>query len=204
MLVLKLCQQFCPDKIPVTVASKIGDGADGEVFDIEGQPDKVIKFSILLEGEVEPSSLQEEYQNTSDVLHFLVHNKIDYFAKVYSYQWMGEYTRIIWGNQEEKYVLYYYIMEKLKKISEDERKVFHTILSNEDREIVKNYTPAQVKKILGGLSTALDFDAERVTFFCDSLRGAPVIHLDLNVRNIMKDGAGNFKLVDFDRAEIRR
>jgi serine/threonine protein kinase len=203
MLVLKLCQQFCPDKIPVVPTTKLGDGADGEVFDIEGQPDRVIKFCIVYEEQVAPESITDEYKRTQSVIDWLQGHPVDICATIYSSGYMGEFSRKVWGNKEEKYILYYYIMEKMQKISEDERRVFHSILSNEDRRIVKNFTTEQVKKMVAGLSRGLDFDVEKVIFFCDNLKRAPIIHLDMNPRNIMKDPAGNFRLIDFDRAEIR-
>lgn len=205
MLVLKLCQQFCPHLIPVTpILPSLGDGADGEVFDIADQSDKVIKFCLILGDQVDPATTIETYLDTKKVLEYLQIHPSNIFAQVYDHQFMGEYTRTVWGNLQEKLLLHYYIVEKLNKISEDERKVFHTILSHEDREIVKNYTRPQVKKMLDGLSRGLDFDAEKVMFFCDRLRVSPVIHLDVEVRNIMKDSVGNFKLIDFDRAILRR
>lgn len=206
MLVLKLCQEKCPQLIPVVIGDKLGtDGADGEVFDIIGQPDKVIKFCLLLENQVEsPKTLEDSYFNIKEVLEYLITNSVDGFAKVYSYDWLGEYSRTVWGNTQEKYFLYYYIMEKLYRTTGDERKVFHSILSHEDRGIIKNYGPEQIKKMLAGLSRGLDFDAEKVMLFCDKVRQSPVIHLDVEVRNIMKDISGQFKLIDFDRAMLRR
>jgi thiamine kinase-like enzyme len=93
-------------------------------------------------------------------------------------------------------------MEKLFKISEDERKIFHTILSHEDRNIVKNYPLDKVKKMLTGMSYSLDFDYNKVIFFYQNLRDCPLQHLDLHVRNIMKDIDGNFKMIDFDRMKL--
>jgi thiamine kinase-like enzyme len=115
---------------------------------------------------------------------------------------MGSYSRDAWKNTKQRYVLYYYIMEKLQKITEDEHKVFDSLVSHEDRGKKKNFTPAKVKEMLQGLRKGLDFDAQRVTFFYDNFNKSPVAHLDIHPRNIMKDAAGNFKLIDFDRAEI--
>lgn len=204
MLVLKLCQQYCPELIPVKVGSKLGDGSDGEVFNVEGQPDKVIKFSIMLESQIEPFSLENKFNNIREVLEFLQNNPQENFARVYNHQWMGQFSRTVYGNTQENYFLYYYIMEKLQKISDDERKLFHSILSHEDRKINKNYSTLQIKKMLTGLARGLDFDAEKVTLFCDKLRQSPVLHLDIDARNIMKNISGQFRLVDFDRTLLRR
>lgn len=201
MLVLSLCRQLCPDKIPVPTSNKLGDGADGEVFEVDGQPDKVIKFCVLYErGSVVPV---KAYAKIAKSLDYLVHNPLHTYARVYEHAYMGEYSRITWGNIPQKYVLYYYTMEKLNKISEDEKKVFHSILSHEDRGKKKNFSTEKVREMLRGMKTALDFDEERVTFFCDNLRDSPLSHLDIHVRNIMKDSAGYFKLIDFDRLEFK-
>jgi len=203
MLVLKLCHKNCPDKVPVIPTTKLGDGSDGEVFDIEGQPDRVIKLCVLYEAQVSPASVVDEYHRTKSVIDFLQAHPTEICATVYDSGYLGEFSRMVWGNKEEKYILYYYIMEKMQKISDDEARVFHSILSNEDRGMCKNYTSDQVKKMVEGMALGLDFDTEKVIFFCDSLRLAPIIHLDMNPRNIMKDSAGNFRFIDFDRAEIR-
>lgn len=203
MLVLKLCEQYCPEKIPVTPTIRLGDGADGEVFEIAGDPDKVIKFCILYDtGSV---GLKNTYKYISNVIDHLIVQPSPTYAQVYVHSYMGEFSReVAWGKKIQKYILYYYTMEKLFKTTEDERKVFHTILSHEDRNIVKNYTTDEIRKMLEGLSRGLDFDAERVTFFCDNFRKTPVSHYDIHVRNIMKDAQGNFKLIDFDRAQLQR
>jgi len=203
MLVLKLCQQLCPEKIPVTASTRLGDGADGEVFDISDDPDKVVKFCVLYDtGSI---GYKNTYKYITKVLDYLVSNPCSTYAEVYSHWYLGEYSRpIAWAKKEQKYILYCYTMEKLYKISEDEKKVFHTIVSHEDRGIKKNFSSNKIKEILNGLSKGLDFDAERVIFFYDNFKNSPVTHLDIHVRNIMKDSAGNFKLIDFDRAQLTR
>lgn len=196
MLVLKLCQQNCPDKIPLHLAKKLGDGADGEVFELN---DRVIKFCVLYD--VIHFDFREAYRRINSVIDYLIHNPSPVYARVHERMYMGEWSRLtISGDQ--KYILYYYIMEKLQKISEDEQKVFHSILSHEDRGIKKNFETQQLKKILSGLQKGLDFDVEKIMFFNDFLRKTPLCHLDIHARNIMKDDQGNFKMIDFDRVNI--
>ncbi len=203
MLVLKLCQQLCPEKIPVVTAARLGDGADGEVFDIEGQPDQVVKFGVLYQ--TGSSKVQDTYKYIVRVLDYLIQNPSPTYARVYSHGYMGKFSRAVtWSNKEQPYILYYYLMEKLYKITEDERKVFHSVVSHEDRGMKKNFSAQKVKEMIIGMNTGLDFDAEKVTFFCDNFKNTSVSHLDIHVRNIMKDSNGNFKLVDFDRAQIMR
>jgi serine/threonine protein kinase len=200
MLVLKLCQQLCPERIPVTVGARLGDGADGEVFEIIGRPDRVIKFCVLYE--TGSTKLENTYKYTTRVLDHLITDPSPVFAHVYVHTLMGQYTRTVWGNKKQRYLLYYYMMEKLQKITEDERRVFDSIVSHEDRGKKKNFSPKRIKEMLSGMALGLDFDAEKVTFFCESFKKSPVAHLDIHPRNIMKDAAGNFKLIDFDRAEM--
>lgn len=200
MLVLKLCKQFCPEKIPVIPATKLGDGADGEVFEIKDQSDLVIKFCVLYE--TGPVRVQRSFKNVKKVLEYLQANPLPIYARVISFGMLGQFERETARKKPQPFILYYYIMEKLQKITEDERKVFHSIISHEDRGIIKNYPASKIQEMLEGMRTGLDFDMERVTFFCNKLRNVSVVHRDIHVRNIMKDCTGNFKLIDFDRAQL--
>jgi len=201
MMVLSLCQKLCADKIPVKISRpRLGDGSDGEVFEIDNQPDKVIKFCIDYESF--DININVHYkQDIVPILDYLVASPIQAYARVYSHSYMGIYEREFLSspNGKQKFVLYYYIMEKLYKISEDESKVFHSILSHEDHGIVKDYPLRKIEKMLTELSRGLDFDAKKVTLFCENLKSPPVVHLDIHPRNIMKDHSGSFKLIDFDR-----
>ncbi len=197
MLVYKLCQNLCPEKL-VTVGARLGDGADGEVFELTD--DRVIKFCVLYE--TGSKKLENTYKYISRVIDHLIAHPSPVFAYVYEHVFLGEYSRIAWGNQRQRYFLYYYTMEKLNKISDEERKVFDTIVSHEDRGKKKDFSTDQIKEMLSGLAQGLDFDTEKVIYFCGNFKKSPVTHLDIHPRNIMKDGAGNFKLIDFDRAEL--
>lgn len=204
MIVLQLCQRWCPDKIPSNISSKrIGDGADGEVFELADDPNKVIKLCVLYDtGSV---GYKQTYQYITKSIDHLVQHPHPSYALVYEHVYMGEGSRqVVWGNthKEQPFLLYYYVMEKLGKISEDEAKVFHTILSHEDRGIKKNFSADQLKEILTGLRRGLDFDVEKVILFHDNLKNAPLAHLDIHVRNIMKDANGYFKMIDFDRVQM--
>jgi serine/threonine protein kinase len=202
MLVHKLCQSLCPEKIPVTVTNKLGDGADGEVFEYSEDLNKVIKFCILYE--TGNKTLKHNYKYINNVLSYLIEHPVSTYARVYAHECMGEWARdVAWKNTTQKYLIYYYLMDKLYKTSEDEKKIFHSILSHEDRGIKKNFSNEKIKEMLRGMSSGLDFDEDKVIFFVDNFKKSPVIHLDVHVRNIMKDSNGNFKMIDFDRAELR-
>lgn len=198
MQALSLCQKFCSDKIPVTPSTKLGDGADGDIYEIKDEPNKVIKFSVAYDYD---SDFNNVFPNVDRCLNYLENNKPSFCATVYNHSFLCSGSRKV-VNGDQKFILYYYVMEKLLKISEDEKKVFHSLLSHEDMNIVKVFTRSKVIDMLNGMSLGLDFDVVKVLNFYDNLRNSKVKHNDIHVRNIMKDRMGNFKLIDFDKMEI--
>lgn len=202
MLVLPLCQRLCPEKLPVELGDKLGDGSDGEVFNIIGQPDRVIKLSILYEYRFEGLS---DYENIKRVIEYVQVSKPQPYVHVYEHGYLTTSSRkmVDWYREEQLYLIYYYLMEKLNCISEDEKKLFHSLLSHEDNNKIKSFSDKKIARMLRGMRRGLDFDEEKVILFCQDLKSAPLNHLDLNPRNIMKDNQGNFKLVDLDRCELK-
>lgn len=198
MQALSLCQKVCPDKIPVITTTKIGDGADGEVFEIKDYSDRVIKFCVLYQYQYD---IDNSFNNIKQVLSFIKNTQPPVCARVYEYDFLSSSYKDTYKGKQ-KFILYYYVMEKLQKISDDEKKVFHSILSHEDRGIEKKFSEAKLKKILSGLSMGLDFDENNVKFFYKKIKESGILHHDLHVRNIMKTSCGDFKLIDFDRAEL--
>ena len=203
MLVLPLCEQFCPDALPVQPAERLGEGADGEVFAIVGEPDKVLKLVVFYDYD---SVLDIHFKRIEKALDYLMQAQPRGYARVYEHGYLGTFSRELadWRAGKQDFILYYYTMERLQKTTEDERKVFHSILSHEDRGIKKDFSAKEIRKMLRGLSQGLDFDAKKVTLFCENIRRAPIEHLDIHVRNIMKDKKGNFKLIDLDRIELEK
>src|ERR1700723_898766 len=135
MQALKLCRQNCPEKLPNHIDIYLGDGADGEVYTIENDPTKVLKFGILFD--YPDHNPADKYREVNSVLSYLYRNPSPVYAQVYSHVYLGQWYQPQYGGMPAPYVLYYYSMERLKKLSEDERKVFHSILSHEDRNIEK-------------------------------------------------------------------
>ena len=102
----------------------------------------------------------------------------------------------------QDFITYYYVMENLSKITEDEKKVFYSLLSHEDRNVKKNYSLSSVIDMLKEMQRGLDFDYNKAFRFYRVLKESKFHHMDLHPRNIMKDTDGNFKLIDFDRVMI--
>lgn len=204
MNVLSLCKQLCPDSLPVKTDMCLGEGADGEVFTIAGDPAKVIKLGIFYERH--DKKFLQYYKQIQKVLDWLIANQPQAYARVYEHGHLITSSRKAehWRSGQQQFVIYYYTMEKLHKTTEDERKVFHSILSHEDRGIEKNFSPEKLREMLSGMGSGLDFDAEQVTLFCNNIRSAPISHLDIHVRNIMKNDTGMFKLIDLDRIELEK
>ena len=184
------------------MGERLGEGADGEVFSLQDDPKKVIKLGILYEHH--NGKLNQYYKQIRKVLDYMMQVQPAAYAQVYEHECIGSYSRPMpfWRSGEQKFIIYYYTMERLQKISEDEAKVFHSILSHEDRGIEKNFSSEKIQEILQGLSRGLDFDAKKVTLFCDNINRAAISHLDLHPRNILKDADGNFKAIDMDRCEF--
>lgn len=186
MRILKLFKRYWSWIAPHP-ADEIGSGIDGEVYSMLNSPDRVIKICQVFDF--------DRFDSTALVLDKLLIEPYAGYARVY----MRGYRKL----NAKGYVLHYYVMEKLQPISEDESKVFHTIISHEDRNIIKDYEYGELEKILEGLQVGLDFDTEKVKFLCQAIRFSPIKHLDIHPRNIMKNDNGDFKLIDFDRVQLK-
>jgi hypothetical protein len=201
MLTLSLCQKVCPNLIPPNVGESLGDGSDGQVFELTSDINKVIKISLLscLIGD----NLDLEYSRIEKSLHYLKENNDSLYAHLYTYECLGKYSRIIFNDrislgEEQEYILYSYVMEKCFELSQHEKNIFLSLMDAGDENFIKNCTPAQIKNIL----TGLDGDVEKVILFFDNLKKSPLRHLDIHVRNIMKSESGDFKLIDFDQTKL--
>ena len=190
MQVLQLLQK---NNIDLNLGKELGSGlADGQVFQLDN--DRVIKLSILYE--IEDINLQ--YERIEEVLQYLIDFVPSAYARVHSYK------KIFSGKKEEqRFIIYQYVMDRYVKITDDEEKVFHTILSHEDRNLKKNYSIKEIENICSMLNIGLEFDIDRALYFCNSIIENKIIqHNDIHQRNIMKDNNGNFVLIDFDRAKL--
>jgi serine/threonine protein kinase len=201
MIVSALCRQLCPEKFNFPLGRRLGDGSDGEVLEIVDDPKKVIKLSAIYD---HPAREIKTYQDVKKVLAHLISTPTDAFVRVYEQGFFGSFSRksTEWHKDGQDFLMYYYIMDKLEQISVNEFKVFHSILSHEDRKIIKNFSIGKIKEMLIGLSRGLDFDVEKVIIFCNNIANGPIIHDDINPRNIMRNASGDYKLVDLDRCRL--
>jgi len=190
------CITWAKDNLNFIIESELGSGADGIVYSITS--DKVIKFSVLYDYD---NNIDFVLQRIYNVFNSLLINNYNIFAIIYKHGLILKSVRKTL-NGEQNYAIHYYIMEKLNKLSEDEKKVFHSILSHEDRGIEKRFSDKSLKKILRGLRTGLDFDEEKIIIFYRQVWNCPLKQTDVHARNIMKDNKGNFKFIDLDRVEL--
>lgn len=199
-MLLHLFKKYCPEAAPNTLYSFLGNGWDGEVWEISDS--KVIKFSALYDTDEE--CIRRSFQNKEKIFEKLLYNLPNCFGNVFFFQkhFEGIISDMILPHPDMPCILYSYVMEKLYPITEDEKKVFHTIVSHEDRNAIKKFSRGALKETLSGLSKGLDFDEQRIIFFYDNLQNSPLKHQDVCPRNIMKTCQGDFKLIDFDRITL--
>jgi hypothetical protein len=183
-------------KLKYALSNELGFGAHGQVFDLKNYPNRVIKLSIFYD-EFD-NKFDSIYSKIDENLKFIEINKPLAFAKVYDHDFIfHNFRKTVNGDQD--YIIYYYIMEKLQEISNNEVKVFKKILSYEENVFFKEKI---IKNILQDMRKKIDFNEKKVMMFYRNFMNSNIEHLDLHVRNIMKDFNGNFKLIDFEKIEV--
>src|ERR1700722_20210678 len=105
-------------ELPFALGPEIGSGVDGQVFEKMGELDRVIKISM---------THQSGYVQIDNTLAHMQH--LWHFAKLYSYGPIFTYHD---GEAVVTKTIFYVEIEKLFPLTEDERKLFHTLLSHED------------------------------------------------------------------------
>jgi hypothetical protein len=165
-------EQYLYSDPPFSLGAKIGAGYDGIVFELRDEPNRVIKFS----GNI------DLFENA-----WLIHStQPKHFVSVFDF---GSLDNVVG---------FFVKMERLLPLTEDERKLFHTLLSHEDFNKQKQFC----KSTFDILSNYLDFDRQKAEEFCLLATSGPIVQRDLHERNIMKSKDGHFKIVDLDRLEI--
>ena len=185
-----LVESILGDKAP-PVGKLLGEGFHGQVFEVPGDEDKVIKYSRMLETMSVPP-LKEFYNNLTAVLAEQKKNAYPCYVNILDFHFLyeGKHPRHTYQN----YILYSVLMEKLIPISFDEKRVFDTIVKGK----------GTVEELVAGQKDWLIFEPKKVLAFMSQVNSTPIFHNDFNSRNIMKDSEGNFKLIDLDYAEIKR
>lgn len=194
---MKVLPYLSSSLIKHSLGAYLGEGADGEVYALQYEPNKVIKYSIIFDIEYSYTTL-DKYQQLAKKHQLIQQKKYSCFSKLYQTEMLLCYQRLTEVGLQE-YLIFSAIMEKLFHLSNDEEKVFHTLVTSHLLNVRNKEADLRIAQILRQLSQGLDFSQERLTLFLQQLRDCPIRHTDLEPRNIMKDASGNFKLIDFDR-----
>lgn len=184
--------KYISEKISLNCADKIGSGVSGDVFELNSDKNIVIKYSNIYINE----NAEFIIDNLNNVFETLIKDNNFCYAKVFEFS--IDFIKKPSNDDDKSFILFQYTIEKLNKISEDELKIFHTLVSHEDGLKYKDYNINYINIILSDLSKYLDFDKDKVLFFVQNYKKSFITHNDVHPRNIMKDNLNNFKLVDFD------
>lgn len=166
-------------ELPFNLGKEIGSGVDGQVFEKQGDDGRVIKLSI-----------KDDF-NAFENAWLIYSCQPKHFVSVFDFGCLSN-------------IIYWVEMEKLLPISEDEQRIFHTLISHEDANKQKLSSYHHGWFIMANeLSEWFSLDKEKIKQFCLSIQTSPILHGDLHPRNVMKDKNGNYKLVDFDRCSVK-
>jgi len=198
MIVKDFIQQHCavlPLLFPIV--ETIGNGNNGETYLLNDNT--VLKVSVLMDWAKKGIDIREEYANIWWILRQLKQDNPSHIVRLFD---LG----VLSCGQENRqpYTIYYYRMRRLFPLSEDESKVFQTVISHEDRHLIKHYEPNELDVVLKGLEKGLEFQSNKVKWFYQQIQSSKFKHLDLHQRNIMKTQDGDYRLVDLDHMVIRR
>jgi hypothetical protein len=162
----------------LNLGSLLAKGVDGSVYDIVGNPEWVIKVCS-----------PPEESRLGIILDYLLFYRPNHCASIIGYQKLDGMIAIV--------------MERLLPIDTDEVKVLTTLISHEDANKSKSLDDQRIIPLIDGLSKGMSFSQEKMLAFIRAIVSSPLQHGDLHPRNVMKDAAGNFKLIDFDRSTIK-
>jgi hypothetical protein len=176
---------------------KVGDyitsGADGSAYFSENF---VIKFVDLFDSK---NKVLNIYSKNKRIIYKIIDDKPKHYVETFDFKFVKDFT-----DNKNYHIIYYYVMERLNKISEDESKLFHTIMSHEDSNKIKRISDQKTIRTIKSLNLYLDFDYNKIIDFIKNIENYKIKHLDVHPRNIMKDNDGNFKFIDLERLEERR
>jgi serine/threonine protein kinase len=192
----------------LSLGEKLGAGVDGQVFSCLNAENTVIKISKIA-GIC--SDVSQKYNSIDYIINYIDERRYKYPHLVSVFRpittLLMQYCSLEWQCKRDYHLstfhIFYMWMEKLNQISDDETKIFHTLLSHEDANKIKNYSEKEAHNILLEMKKYLSFDLEKAIFFYNAIQKSDIIHNDLHPRNIMKDSSGRFKLIDLDRLSFR-
>ena len=185
------------NNLNIELGAEIGYGADGQVFDIIGSSNKVIKIGVLYDV-AEDKSLNDSFKVIESNYQHIISNPKDHIVKIFDFGMIGQGIRDTVAGPEN-YIVYYIIQEKLFAMSEDEKKALKTVCDVINGN-VKNTKP--VSCILKDLVDWFDFDYNKVNQFFNHVSSSNVKHGDFHRRNILKDSKGFFRLIDLERMSV--
>lgn len=200
MQVLKLIEQYC-SKNPLSsfvLDQELGVGHDGQAFELKNENNQAIKLGLRYLNDTRAPLIANE-----KAIRYIINNPFPHYVNLFSFTNLGTYSRPWNNNKYLSFNLYYYTMEKLEKISDDEKKVFHSLVCHEDLNKRKDYSSEEIKLIAKDLNKGLDFNYNKVLDFCLNYKHSLITYPDLHIRNIMKDNSNNFKLVDMDHIKFK-
>jgi serine/threonine protein kinase len=196
-----IAREFLRKHLPIlpsmfAVAQVLGNGSNGEAYLLNDGT--VLKVSVLMDWGNEGFDVREEYARIWWLLRQVKQEIPPHLVRIFD---LG----VLACGQLDKqpYTIYYYRMEHLQPLTEDEYKVFQTVISHEDRQLIKRYQPAELSAVLQGLEKGLEFDLDRVKDFYHHIQFSRFKHLDLHPRNVLKAKDGEFKLIDLDRMRLQ-
>jgi len=111
MYSLSAYRKYMPNNLPVQPGERLGEGNNGEVLTIVGDPTKVFKLSMLLSTEDD----QRRYTRIQKGLDYVVAKCPPAYVRVYEHGLLGACP--IGPSPSLQYIFYYYIMEKLHEMS---------------------------------------------------------------------------------------
>lgn len=191
---MKILDKFNINFNKYTVGKLISNsGADGEVFESNNN---IIKFVMMFDSK---KKIITDYNKNKNIINKIIESRPNHFVEVYDFGFVKE----IEDYNKNYCLIYFYLMEKLNKISDDEKRVFHSLISHEDFNKIKKIDVYRINSIIKELDGYLSFDKDKVLNFIKNIKNSKIEQTDIHERNIMKDNFGNFKFIDLERLNIK-
>ena len=187
---------YLPKEMFPTGLTKIGDGADGTVYETISK--EIVKVSVFLNWDNQ--DIYQVQKNILGSLKYIEKSEPQHLVKISEIGSIIYITKFRSIHGDLDAFIYSYKMERLNHLSDDEKRVFESI-SHRD----SGNHPEINKKTFEMTERLCDFyelDFKKTSLFLKSIATSHIIHLDIHPRNIMKDNDNNYKLIDLDRITI--